>query len=268
MYYYSFYRDNDSDFIYTVDMIRLSIHIRKKDVSSILFLLNSKCKESWDDDRYGHYSQNFKFENLWFGVGTKTKKDSEFVLFSCEFNPNKLSKESWEIFYFFDKLFYHKWIVRRFDLAIDVPYNINDLDFYVLNKKSYSVFFKDFNDKTFYYGKGSGRLKVYNKAIESALDSELTRFEITMECNFPIDYPNIIDFNFPQIALKKFISSDKSDTLDCIQYALNNGFPFSSLSRTYKSFFKKDLLIHGKLRSDLANKALHNFFVRLNTPLF
>lgn len=265
MYYYSIY-DEETHFNYTIDMIRLSCHLFKADCSQLRHYLMTFGGEYWRHNSFGKFAENWKKDNLWFGLGTKQTEDTPYLVFCCEFNPNKISKDNFELFLKVSKLICNTWTVKRFDLAIDIPFNINDLKFVDFYKRSYSVFYKDHHDKTFYFGKGDGHTKIYNKQIESNLYYPLTRYEVTRETCFNIkDIPPTISFNFPFLGLQKYICQHDDSTVDAIQFALNNGFCFHSLSRTYKSKFKIDLKYKTELKEDLANKCLHNFILKLQT---
>lgn len=72
--------------------------------------------------------------------------------------------------------------LRRYDLAVDVPYSRADVQL-LKDRRKYSQFYKSELDFTEYLGIGSnqGRVKVYNKQLEAGLDVPLTRIELTME---------------------------------------------------------------------------------------
>lgn len=77
---------------------------------------------------------------------------------------------------------YSNYTVKRYDLAIDIPVSRVDVHLFKDTRK-YTQFYRSAYDVTEYLGSGqnSGRVKVYNKTLESDLDYDLTRFEITLE---------------------------------------------------------------------------------------
>ena len=72
--------------------------------------------------------------------------------------------------------------IKRYDLAVDIPVSRVDVHLFKDTRK-YTQFYRSAYDVTEYLGTGqnSGRVKVYNKTLESNLDYDLTRFEITLE---------------------------------------------------------------------------------------
>lgn len=159
-----------------------------------------------------------------FCINGDKEKECEGVI---EFNPNKcfgqeisfmtkqINKETGEIYcdsykgdllnYFLINLISNnaKYVrLVRFDLAIDVPYAkrqvklIKDNRIYKLIAPS-----QDTNTHTEYLGKhqNSGFVKVYNKTIESKLDHDVTRIEITSEHGN--NYEKFIS-QFPEVYIK------------------------------------------------------------------
>jgi len=121
-----------------------------------------------------------------------------------------------------------KWFIKSFDLAMDLKVNINDLITDTSGRQRDVIFSYGYDNKTIVSGKGDGRLKIYNKKIESKLNiqGELTRVEITRELD---DYPigNMVDFKFgdvfPSIYLNDYLYSfsDYEDkTLLAILYSV------------------------------------------------
>lgn len=74
------------------------------------------------------------------------------------------------------------WIIRDFDIAIDLPYS-RDKFFLRKDTRDYRLFKVSDLNYTEYLGKrgNAGAIKLYNKAIESKLYYPLTRLEITSE---------------------------------------------------------------------------------------
>lgn len=72
--------------------------------------------------------------------------------------------------------------VKRWDLACDVPVTRSDVQLFK-DKRKYTQFYMSKEDYTEYLGQSdsAGRIKVYNKTLESQLDYDLTRIEVTLD---------------------------------------------------------------------------------------
>ena len=72
--------------------------------------------------------------------------------------------------------------VKRWDLAVDVPVKRSDVQLFK-DRRKYAQFYLSSEDFTEYLGQSdsAGRVKVYNKTLESQLDYDLTRVEVTMD---------------------------------------------------------------------------------------
>lgn len=92
--------------------------------------------------------------------------------------------------------------VVRFDLAVDVPYAKRQVRL-IKDNRTYKMVApsQDTNTHTEYLGKHqhSGFVKVYNKTIESNLDHDVTRIEITSE--YGNNYDKFIA-QFPEVYIK------------------------------------------------------------------
>lgn len=107
------------------------------------------------------------------------------------------------------------------------------------------------DNKTYYIGRTNNRIKIYNKKIESNLDNELTRIEITSRLD--LELKNYIFYSYnvelPNLYLNNYLLTfdDLEDkTLQCIVYAVQNGYPINNLSRVYKDKVEKKLLQGGQ----------------------
>lgn len=156
------------------------------------------------------------------GFNGYTKEDN----YKCfmEFNPNKvfstIDDDNVDASALNDfNYIIHKSVsfrLVRWDLAIDIPID-RGLVQMVKDKRKYALSMHSENDKTEYLGSRnkSGFVKLYNKTVESKLDYDLTRLEIT--CDSKLDsvgihelipklwvmrYQNEIDFNTLQLSEK------------------------------------------------------------------
>lgn len=279
------------DIFYTVDMLRLRTDFSVEEFSKITFYINTIFKDrikkyyvshSFSSFRYNYVIELKEGSTFWFGFlhnsenNRNVQSDSKFVKhnFTIEFNPNKV--DFGHIKYILDST--QKWIIKSVDFAMDIPLNIMDLYCFDKSKKrDIRVFSKGYDNKTIYMGKTNNRIKIYNKKIESNLDKDLTRVEITSQMDLNIRYINAYsyDFKLPDIYINEYIYTfsdyeKKNDTLMCILYALQYGYDFNDLSRKYKDKIKK--LLNGGYKIDFSNeyctdvlkKLIHSIFVFLN----
>lgn len=266
-----FYSQNYEGYIYTIDMFRISTRVTRFDKKEIIKFLTMQNLKFWNNKQAGKYDENFQADKLWLGLMEEKIHDfghdiNENILFTLEFNPNKITDRDIFIYNYF--INNYNFTIKRFDLAVDIPHNINNLCFFDIYKKCFSIFYKDFDNKTYYIGKGNGHIKIYNKKIESQLDYELTRFEITKEVELPLNslIPYFVDFKFPVLAFQPYYGLsdyEDSDTLRAIVYAVNNGYPYANLSRRYKELIKKDFIGLTDLNNEVANEVLHKFVARV-----
>ena len=143
--------------------------------------------------------------------------------------------------------------IKSVDLAMDIPFNILDIGgFDKGRKKDFRMFSQGGENKTYYIGRTNNRIKIYNKKIESNLDRELTRIEITSKLD--ITLKNYMFFKYdvelPKLYLNNYLLTfdDIEDkTLLAIVYAVQNGFPLNDLSRRYKDKVQNRLMQGGQL---------------------
>lgn len=180
--------------IYSCDMIRLNFDLGEH-LECFIKYMNSLGGYDlrYDIKYYPNYSQ-YKYRHLWsvkdvveecsWSIGTDLGKNSEskskgFI----EFNPNKC----WNIptfMEFWEKLcdctFCERALVR-YDLAIDLPIKRHLAKLIRVGRSRYGLISED-DGITEYLGtrNHSGFIKVYDKTIESGLDYDLTRVEITL----------------------------------------------------------------------------------------
>ena len=144
------------------------------------------------------YRHNFYIEDydvfgvkcsFWLGASHNSRKQSKDTDVVIEYNPNKCL-ESPILNYLLDNVFRNnKYVeVKSFDLAIDIPCNILDLNISQSGNMGRRIFDNGSDDKTYYFrkGKSNGAIKIYNKKRESKLSYELTRYEITLNPNMYI----------------------------------------------------------------------------------
>lgn len=257
-----------NNIVYSIDKIRLKTFLTYSVFTEIEFRYkvawSKYVKKYWTTPQAKQFFYNYDIEvgdnqSFWFGFCHNTERRSFYegaeYNFTIEFNPNKL-KDNEMIKYLLSLS--GKWFIKSFDLAIDLSININDLITDTSGRQRSVVFSYGYDNKTIVLGKGDGRLKIYNKKIESNLNilGDLTRVEITREFDdFPISDMGKFDYdgNFPSIYLNNYLYSfsDYEDkTLLAILYSVQNGFPIKYLTKTYKSKIKNLLQGGHKIKFD------------------
>lgn len=250
-----------NNYSYCVDMLRLRCNITSETfercVSSKLFIYKNSI-ETWTSTRicdfYHNYNYSDKNCSFWFGFisnkekslssGSSLLNSKRKYNLTVEFNPNKVMDNRLLL----DILKCSSdWYIKSVDFAVDIETNIlNIIGFDKSQKKCLMTYDCGGDDKTFYIGKGNNRVKIYNKTIESELDYDLTRIEITRyfgEGDSLRSLKNWFYYGyFPELFLKDYqISLDDlqgNKTLMAIVYAVNSGLPLHDLSRDYKAKVK------------------------------
>ena len=128
----------NNNMIYSCDKLRLKTYINFFQFSELEFFIKSFYKDNikkfWISDKISSFHYNYNIEVgegksfiIQFMHNNETiafDKENKVYNFSIEFNPNKLKD---------DKLLLHilhsysNWLLRSFDVAIDIPINILDL---------------------------------------------------------------------------------------------------------------------------------------------
>lgn len=276
----------DNNLIYSVDMLRLKTYMTYSTFSEIEFRFDTVWKEfikkKYTTGRMKDFFYNYNIEiedsvSFWFGFLHNTEKrqqsDRTEYNFTIEFNPNKL-KDNHILMYLLNLS--GEWYIKSLDLAIDIKVSILDLITDISGRHEQKIISRGYDNKTIYIGKGDGRVKIYNKKIESKLNilGDLTRVEVSRELDdFNIRSTKLFDFGefFPNIYLNQYIYSlsDYNDkTLLALLYAVQNGFPMKDLSRTYKNKIKNLLQGGYKIKfskqvaSNVVRQTLYFYFMR------
>lgn len=263
-----------NNMIYSIDKIRLKTYICYSEFKELEFFIKTfysdNIKKFWISDKINafHYNYNiereegksFYFSFMHNSEDINFNKDNKNYNFTIEFNPNKLRD---------DILILHilhsfpNWLLRSFDLAIDIPINILDIIIDKSLKRKINLVSYGGDNLTYYLGSkdNDGSLKIYNKKVESNLNivGHLTRIEITRKYD-DFDLKGIKSFKFgnkflPNIYLNQYVFSfsditKKDKTLLALLYAVQSGFPINDLSRVYKDKIKKLLEGSSKLIFD------------------
>lgn len=201
--------------VYSVDMVRLEIKTNCSDGDEFCQWLMDKELEIGD---VGYY-QSFKaytYRHLFvvpcgdstISIGLQLNDDKRHDNHRgyVEFNPNKVAGDSW-----FDtimtriRMTYEEIIVKRWDFAVDVPYPKKNC-ILVKDNRNYTLY-QGQKGETEYLGRRShaGFVKLYDKTVESGLDYDLTRLEITVDglsafSDVPIPVVKVVSSQFDMAA--------------------------------------------------------------------
>lgn len=149
----------------------------------------------WTSFRPGTFREQFSIKmqdknSFWLGAVLNGKKQ-DWGRCRLDFNPNKVATHIvFQIvlrFLLGHTNLMHR-IIKRFDLAIDIPVLRHNC-FLVKDSRAY-IERRHGQEWTQYLGAKSstvGRVKLYNKQVESSLPQPLTRLEITLDPAIPYD---------------------------------------------------------------------------------
>ena len=266
---------------YTVDMLRLRTDITFAEFSKLEFNLKliypDMIKNVYQSFGISDFKYNYNIEvkegcSFWFGfihnseILNKNKSltnDNTKYNFTIEFNPNKL-----EIRGILKKILNitTEWTIKSLDIAMDLKINIMDLcGLDKGRKKDFRMFTQGLDNRTYYMGRTNNRIKIYNKKIESNLEYDLTRVEITSKIERKIrdiKYYSY-DVKLPDLYLNDYMYSFedyKDRTTLALLYAVQSGYPINDLSRRHKIKIKS--MLEGGYKINLSNeyctKAIHN----------
>lgn len=190
-------------------MVRLNLELFKDEIQEFVSWLNAKDiygdgvdVKHWVSIREYTYRDMFNVTlsdcSFVFAIGFNGSADDRSKGF-IEFNPNKCMdnpqfKELWDNL---SSITFHRQ-VSRFDLAIDIPVS-KHLVSLEKDGRNYQ-YLKGKQSESEYLGRRNrpGFVKLYDKKVESNLEYELTRLEITA---------NLDDFSFPVVKIKSLQQS-------------------------------------------------------------
>lgn len=257
---------------YTVDMLRLKTQFTYEQFEKIRFHMYTAYNKFIDREYQSGAISDFKYnvniklkegESYWFGFmhnselinkTSSLQNPNTTYNFTIEFNPNKVQIKG--LLKYILKLTFD-WTIKSLDIAMDVPVNILDICGYdKCRKKDIRIFNCGYDNKTIYMGRTNNRIKIYNKKIESNLDRDLTRIEISSKLDLHIKniMCYIYDVSLPDLYLNQYLYTfaDYEDkTLLAVLYAVQNGFNLNDLSRRYKDKVKN--LLKGDYKIEFSN---------------
>lgn len=247
MRYYEEVIDGKSSYVYSCDMVRYSIEIRKDCAEKFSHRFSNDTRLDVKvfpiDYRPFKYRQMLSIDvgesSVSIAVGFNGFGSSDERLRGyIEFNPNKCFPE-WKK-EFLDVLSWCcKVEVARMDLAIDFPVDRLNCSL-VKDGRLYEYQQKSEDDFTEYLGRRNtcGRVKLYNKSKEQKLSYPLSRLEITTECDlkeFQKHVPEVILSDVQQIDLEHADVSELSQN-ERVYLSLLNRLPLSERVATLKKF--------------------------------
>ena len=253
--------DSKQNITYSVDMLRLKTYISYIEFKELEFFLNTyhkaHIKKFWCSDRVQCFHYNYLIEieeskTFWLGFLHNSesvafhKGDKTYNL-TIEFNPNKIKEHSILIYILKS---YGNWLIRSFDMAMDIRVNILDLIFDIGRRRKMVTTSYGNDNLSYAVGEGKGRYKIYNKKRESSLNivGDLTRVEVTFQYDdYPmadLKYIEIEKAYLPDIFLNRYVMSlsdnvSQDSTLSAVLYAVQHGFPIKNLSRRYRDKIKE-----------------------------
>ncbi|MGL5649014.1 MAG: hypothetical protein ACRDDY_14285 [Clostridium sp.] len=205
---------------YSLDMLRVDFCISNKNLQWFYDNLSYDTRVvHWETGSFKSYRHNFTFEcdgNVTFWVGAEPNwnvKKEVYKVVTVEFNPAKVGCDLYfqSIYLKLFNLSFKKPVVKRFDVAIDIPVARSNC-YLVKDNRLYEEFKKSSDGEyTQYLGQRNkhGRVKLYNKAVELGMsDNNLTRLEIT--CNY--EERNDIERLVPLVYVFDFFQLDMSIT--------------------------------------------------------
>lgn len=199
--YYNEIRTDDN-LILSIDNIVLDLYLSRPEARDrFMALMNLLPIEyavnvvHWESYRPGSFRDQFSIHmqdknSFWVGA-TLNGRSPEWGRFRLDFNPNKVAMH--EVFQLIMRfLLMNTRIInrriKRFDLALDIP--VSRCDCFLIKDSRAYIERRHGQEWTQYLGAKSstaGRVKLYNKQVESKLAFPLTRLEITLDPEDPYD---------------------------------------------------------------------------------
>lgn len=126
------------------------------------------------------FNPNKVLGNIWYGDGFVNAVDSPFTPGSAlAYSGDERFWDVWSML----RTYCLDMTVKRFDFAVDIECQRGRIQLFKEDQRRYSQFWRSPENYTEYLGTKNegGRVKVYNKSIESELDYPLTRIECTCD---------------------------------------------------------------------------------------
>lgn len=188
------------EYRYSVDMVRLMVRLRPGEFQTIFdyqskipgmsFYMSNRAKDY-------HYNIMVKTKEYGYWMGYKHNSSQDNNDFVLEYNPNKVHGDllvDYILNNYFNKVtcydIRYSPKVCSVDIAVDFV-GVNILNCLLIKQaKGRYMFYSGStgraDDYTIYIGKGPGRVKLYNKALESGLSYDVTRYEVSLKLDKPL----------------------------------------------------------------------------------
>ena len=224
------------DIKYSVDMVRLLVRLRPGEFQTIFdyqarmpdisYYMSNRVKDY-------HYNIVVKKEKYSYWMGYKHNGNLDNCDFVLEYNPNKVRNDilvDYVLNNYFNKVtcydIRYSPRVCTVDIAVDlVGVNILNCLLFKQTKGRYLFYSGSTgraDDFTIYIGKGPGRVKLYNKALESGLSYDLTRYEVSLKIDKTLQHIRNVKIDVDTKPVLKII--DKQLGMDAETRATLNGF--------------------------------------------
>lgn len=223
------------DIKYSVDMVRLMVKLRPGEFQTIFdyqarmpgisYYMSNRVKDY-------HYNIIVKTKDYSYWMGYKHNSSQDNNDFVLEYNPNKVHDDmlvDYILNNYFNKVTCYdiRYLpkVCSVDIAVDIPINILNCLVFKQTKGRYLFYSGSTgraDDFTIYVGKGPGRVKIYNKALESGLNYDLTRYEVSLKLDKPLQQIRNVKVNVELKPILKII--DMKIGMDPEARAIINGF--------------------------------------------
>jgi hypothetical protein len=182
------------DSLYSLDKLTVEFEMSKDKVQQLMNKYSMNVNfEQWESKQLSKCRYNYTVSldddhSFYIGFCPNWKKRDAYIdTGRVEFNPTKVGYDLVFQSIYGEILSFAGMLLKplKFDLAIDLPV-ARDKVHLIKDKRTYEEYSNSQSDRTQYLGKRNapGRVKIYNKALESKLDIDLTRLEIT------VDYDN------------------------------------------------------------------------------
>jgi DNA relaxase NicK len=233
-------------------MIRIITRVKITDFEYFqLYISQEPAVKMYQTMKYKDYKYNYVYSvktkeeeySFWVGYRHNSEKVGVSYQMCIEFNPNKVPP--WDKVWLYLMTNYIKEDSRivSCDVAIDLM-NINIQNIVIDRKLKRDMFTYDKggDNKTYYLGKGAGRVKIYNKARERGMEGvNWTRYEVSLKIDEQVKWYEQINIKeeLPGIYCYEQMQLCDDKTITALVYAVMNGYPVNDLSRTYKEKIKK-----------------------------
>ncbi len=220
---------------YSLDMIRLSVKLRPEEFQIIFdyqaitpgvkFYMSNRAKDY-------HYNIIVQGNGYSYWMGYKHNSSYDNKDFVIEYNPNKVVNDN--LVNYILSEYFNKFTMRDIryspricsvDIAVDIDVNILNCLVFKQTRGRYMFYAGDTgraDDYTIYIGKGNGRVKVYNKALESGFKFDLTRYEVSLKLDCPLQHSHMVKVDVDNKPILKII--DMQVGIDAETRATLNGF--------------------------------------------